>query len=438
MAFLNDKITDIGLPLELSLFTVPPNQVAVEKIYFSECRPVTSFDTTDAPIEITVPNQGNEYIDLRRSRLYVKCKILKVDGTPLAAQEKTGIINVPLQSMWSQIDVYMNGKLVSLNTSYHPWKTYLKLILSDGGDVTDSQLQSQLFFLDDSDMDDPDPYAGSNGGLANRYVYTQQSHIFDLEGPLYEDIFRLDKYLLNGVDLHLKLFRTSSSFVLMSEESTPAYKLQLLDVSFKACMVKVDSGVLINHAEILKETTAKYPLTRTEVKMNTCPKDSGSFIWQNIWSNTLPIKAVFCFVSQTAVNGDYQKNPFNFQNLAEEMALYVNGESLPARPMRMDVGVNKNYVSAYVNLFEASDKWNKDAGLKITRSSFASGYAIFAFNLAPSDLGESYLNLIRQGNVRLEVKFASVTTETLNCLAYAEFPALLENDQSRDIRYTRA
>jgi hypothetical protein len=101
MAFLNEKITDIGLPAELSLFTVPPNQVAVEKIYYSKCRPVTFFDTTDAPIEISVPNQGNEYIDLRCSRLYVKCKTTKADGTALAAQEKKGITNVPLQSMWS-------------------------------------------------------------------------------------------------------------------------------------------------------------------------------------------------------------------------------------------------------------------------------------------------------------------------------------------------
>lgn len=69
MAFLSDKITDIGLPAE---------------IYFSECRPVSSFDTEDAPIEISVPGQGNEYIDLRRSRLYVKCKIVKTDGTALA------------------------------------------------------------------------------------------------------------------------------------------------------------------------------------------------------------------------------------------------------------------------------------------------------------------------------------------------------------------
>ena len=416
---------------------VPPNQVVVDKIYFNECRPVSSFDTEDAPIEITVLGQANEYIDLRRSRLYVKCKIVKSDGSALAAQEKTGIINLPLQTMWSQIDTYMNGKLVSLNTSYYAWKAYLKLLLSSGDDASQSQLQSQLYYPDDDDMDNADAYGGNNSGLNLRYAFTQQSRIFDLEGPLYEDIFRIDKYLVNGVDLHLKLFRNPAAFVLMSKEASPGYKLQLLDVSFKACMVKVDSGILINHAEIMKDKSAKYPLNRTEVKMSTCSLGSGSFIWQNVWSNTLPTKAAFCFISQKAVNGGYEKNPFNFQNLVEEIALYVNGESMPARPMKIDVGTNQNHVTPFVNLFEAAEKWNKDAGLEITRSQFAKGYAIYAFSLAPSDLGEEYLNLVRQGNVRLEVKFAVSTVETLTCLAYAEFPVRLGVDQLRDIKYTK-
>ena len=101
MAYLSDQNTTLGQPAELSIFTLPANQVAIQKIYYSECRPVSSFQSDEAPIEITVPGQGNEYIDLRRSRMYVKCKIVKADGSPLAANEKTGIINLPLQSLWS-------------------------------------------------------------------------------------------------------------------------------------------------------------------------------------------------------------------------------------------------------------------------------------------------------------------------------------------------
>ena len=435
MAFLSDRNKTIAQPAELSIFTAPPNQVAVEKIYFSECRPVSTYNTEDTPVEITIPGQGNEYIDLRRSRLYVKCKIVKSNGDALAAQEKTGIINLPLQTIWSQIDTYMNGKLVSLNTNYYPWKAYLKQILSCGYDADSSQLQSQLFIMDNGNVDDPDAVGGDNGGLLNRYALTSESKVFDMEGPLYEDVFGIDKYIVNGVDIHLKLFRNRAPFIFMSEEANPNYKLELLDIAFKACMVKVDSGVLIQHAQILKETPAVYTFPKTEIKMATCASGSGSFIWQNVWSNNLPSKAYFAFVSQTAVNGSYTKNPFNFQHLVQEIGLYVNGESLPSRPMRL---TSSNFVTAFVNLFEASEKWNKNAGLRITRSNFAKGFCVYCFTISPSDLGEDFIGLVKQGSLRLEIRFQSNTSETLNCLACAEFPALLEIDQSRDVKYTQA
>lgn len=65
------------------------------------------------------------------------------------------------------------------------------------------------------------------------------------------------------------------------------------------------------------------------------------------------LKAYFIFVKQSAFNGDYTKNPFNFLNLAEGMGPYVNGESVPARLMQMDLGANKNYVTPFVNLLDS-------------------------------------------------------------------------------------
>lgn len=66
---------------------------------------------------------------------------------------------------------------------------------------------------------------------------------------------------------------------------------------------------------------------------------------------------------------------------------------------------------------------------------FSEGSAVYVFSLVPSDIGEEYLNLVRQGSVKLDVKFATNKTETLKCLAYAEFPALIEIDQSSTPEY---
>lgn len=284
-------------------------------------------------------------------------------------------------------------------------------------------------------MDDANAYNGGNAGLVLRYGFTEQSKTFELEGNLKEDIFDLDKYLINGVDIYIKLFRSSTPFVVMSAESSAAYKLELLDVVFKVAKVRVDPGVLLNHSKQIESTPVKYTISRNELKMNTIPKGSTEFYWNNIFPQAVPDRIVVALVDQKAVNGDYSANPFNFEHMGvTDVGIYVNGESVPGRPLKTDFSAGQ-YVAAYTRLFEASEKWNSDAGLVISRENFGSGYSLFVFTIDPCGFGEEYLNLIRRGNTRLELKFKEATTKAANALVFATFSSLLEVDKSRDINY---
>lgn len=72
---------------------------------------------------------------------------------------------------------------------------------------------------------------------------------------------------MNGVNLYLKLFKNIT--YLMSVEVKPEYKIELFYVVFKTCMVKIDEGFLLNHANSFENRTTKYPPTQTEITMNS-------------------------------------------------------------------------------------------------------------------------------------------------------------------------
>ena len=131
----------------------------------------------------------------------------------------------------------------------------------------------------------------------------------------------------------------------------------------------------------------------------------------------------------------YTTNPFNFEHFdLTDVGIYVNEESVPGRPLKTDFTL-AHYSSANVRLFEACGKWDQDAGLVITRDNFGSGYSLFICTIDPCGFGEEYLNLIRRGNTRLELKFKQATTKAANALVFATFSSLLEVDKSRDINY---
>ncbi len=63
---------------------------------------------------------------------------------------------------------------------------------------------------------------------------------------------------------------------------------------------------------------------------------SKEFVYDQIFANAVPSKLVVGFVSQTAVNGDYTKNPYHFQNFSvTDVAVYINGQSIPGRPIKI-------------------------------------------------------------------------------------------------------
>ena len=302
-------------------------------------------------------------------------------------------------------------------------------MLSSGKDEQESQLQSQLFMKDD----DPMESLSLNSGFVNRYEFTKESRAFELEGNLLEDTLNLEgKLLINGVDIYMKLFRSSSPFLLMSGETTPKYKVKILDVYFKTARVKLDPGVILNHRNQIREAPAKYVINRSNVIQNVTPKGSTGFHWDGIFPKAIPSKLVFGLLSQTSVNGDYTKNPFNFQHFnMTEVSLKVNGVEIYGTPLTLDFGVNRNYSTAYARLFEISE----NASLNISYTDFGAGYSLLPFSLDHSlDFQEDFINLVKHGNGRLEIRFSTPTTETINCMYYYQSQAILTVDESREVR----
>jgi hypothetical protein len=96
-----------------------------------EYYPISSTLNSDtAPIEFEIKGQGDEYLDLSQSYLQVVCKFTKGDGTDLTGANSTSTpVNNILHSLFSEIDVSLNGKVVTPGTDTYPYKAYLEKTL---------------------------------------------------------------------------------------------------------------------------------------------------------------------------------------------------------------------------------------------------------------------------------------------------------------------
>lgn len=152
---------------QLSIFEPPPTDTTILTREWVEFRPINQISEYSA-LEFNIPPLSTGYMDLQNSRLKIKLRILSPLNTPITEENAVGLTNLPLHSIFSQVDTSLQQTPVSQLGTNYPYKAYIDTLLSTSSENYEVH-QSQLYFKDTSDPDDTDPIKGINIGLFQRY-----------------------------------------------------------------------------------------------------------------------------------------------------------------------------------------------------------------------------------------------------------------------------
>ena len=219
-----------------------------------------------------------------------------------------------------------------------------------------TQLTSQLWYKDTAGHMDAANVDGGNAGLVERHRHIAESRVVDMVGRLHVDLFLQDKFLLNGVDVKIRLVRSKDAFSLMAGGAHTDYKVRIVeDILFPRKAV-LRPTVQMAHIKALAKGTAKYPLRPVDCKVYSIPQGAMSHTHENLFLGTLPKRLILWCIDNDAYNGNYAKNPRNAKNNAiNVLAVYVDGRQVPAKPLQPNFE-NGSYIRSYVNLFSATGK----------------------------------------------------------------------------------
>ena len=417
---------------ELDLFVVPPTQTSIEHGQWVEHNPISSI-TDDGPLQFFISGSGDEYVDLANTELYIRAKITNADGSDIAGDADCAPTNLWLHSMFSQVDVSLNEKLISPSTNTYPYRAFLETVLSYGKEAKESHLTAALWYKDTSTKFDT--CTDANIGYKTRKSIAAKSATIEMMGKLHSDLFMQDKYLLNSVDIKIRLVRSKNGFAIMSPTGGAGFRVKIEDAALFVRKVKISPTVQLAHIKGLEKSTAKYPLRRVECKVFSIPAGHLSVTHENLFLGQTPKRIIVGFCDTDAFNGSYSKNPFNFKNYdLNFLALYVDGKQVPSKPLQPKFK-HGNYIRAYTSLFSGTGQNYSDEGNDIGRLEYPHGYTLYAFNLTADLSDGTHFNLIKQGNLRIEAHFNEALASTINTVVYAEFENILEIDRARNVLF---
>ena len=146
MAFVHEYSSECTKS-ELDLFSVLPTQTSIEAGTYCDYHPLTSV-VDGGPIEFDVAGNGESYLDLSNTYLYVKAKVTRPNGNDLEDANVVAPVNNFLHSLFSQVDIALNGTQITSATNTYPYRAMIESLLSYGTDAKKTQLTSALFFKD--------------------------------------------------------------------------------------------------------------------------------------------------------------------------------------------------------------------------------------------------------------------------------------------------
>ena len=158
-----------------------------------------------------------------KTYLFVEAQIVNTDGSNLDPDTDVGPVNLWMHSLFSDVNVSLNEKLVSPPSSMYPYRAYIETLLSYRPAAKESQLTSVMWYKDTPGQQDK--RTKDNKGFTSRKELTALCKSVQMMGKLHLDLFCQDKYLLNHVDLKIKLRRSRDAFALVADAANYEIKI---------------------------------------------------------------------------------------------------------------------------------------------------------------------------------------------------------------------
>ncbi|XP_069092626.1 uncharacterized protein F54H12.2-like [Pleurodeles waltl] len=336
--------------------------------------------------------------------------------------------------MFNQVYINLDDRLVTQSDNMYTYRAYIESILNYSCEALDTQLSAGLFYKDTHTHFEDTALDGGNDGLKKRASFAAGSRQFDLLGRVHSDLFIQDKLLVNSIDLNIKLNCNKDAFCLISGDAE-RYKLVILSASLFVKREKVSPSVRLAYAEALQLSSAKYTIERVALKIFSIPAGTRLTQQQNLFMGQLPKLIFKGFVDNTAFSGLYTSNPFNFKHYNINYAALVHeGAVIPAKPFTPSFGTS-NFVRGYLGLVSITGKHLCDSGVVVSREGYGSGYTLFAFDLTPDMEDGDLYNLIKNGNLKAEIRFTQALATNVNMIVFSVFDSIIQVNQARQIMF---
>ena len=381
----------------------------------------------DSYLEYIVPPNNLELMDLDSLSLEMKIKVVKQDGSDVDDTSKFTVIDGLGHRIFSRCTIYLNGTPCSNNAFfglYNTIRSYLNMSKDALPGVGRNAFYKDLNTPIDSTITDA-TFANLNS--EEKSIFDDTKKVINFTSPLNLDIGNSDFYLLNGVEVRIRIELSSPQLIINSSESEK-YNYKILSaklwaqkiVPHNSALISLNKSLTNNHAMI------EYIFERPVTKNYVFQKGQSILSLDNVFTGIVPQKMYMFFISQSAINGSYSRNASYLSDCSVgSVRLEINGNTFSS--------LNVSFPSEVSNLFHHTLTNSKTDCNLLTLQLFRKGRTIYSWDLRSSEV-DDVLQVERSGNARISVQTVKPLPKNMIVYVIGLINGLIEIDGLRRVK----
>lgn len=317
-------------------------------------------------------------------------------------------VNMMCQAMWKDIEVKMNGVVITKNANLeYAHKAMFETMLTYGPEALETHMQAEMWDPDDVEdikrmyktWKDKTTYAEKVAAYETKDKTYHQGTSFQRKRKkwaennevtfsmqLHTELNSISSFLPDDMPYTFKFVRNEPSFFLRAPSGLADlenYTIKFTELQLTGTFMKPSPSVLRDYKAFMAKYDCALKTVRTSILTNQISKGYKSFAFNNIFaSDHLPDQIFMGLVDMDAKNGDITKDPFYFDHFdLTECRLQVNNTNLPIELLKPDFDTDQTYARTFRHLYENVSVKTNNAGLSITPERFRWGSTIFGWDL---------------------------------------------------------
>ena len=370
------------------------------------------------------------FLDLSSIGIEFFIKFLGPNGAAVDAATNFVPVNHLLNTLFRSVSIFINDRLIE-SCPYFGYQSFIKSIVTMKSSSIKSRGRLAFLHMDHKGSGIINTYGDDyfkNLNTAEKTWVNRCRTGLHLVGSLFVDIATVDQYLLDDINVKVKLEMNSNNWIINSNAAQPAISIALNDCNLLIDRITPRSNALLALHQTLNKpnTTIDYLFNKTLHRTYSLAPNQTTINLDRPFGSVIPEKLFIVFCDMNSFNGSFTKNGIYFHHeYLQKLQCTINGSSV--------YDMSANFPDDYSELYYESLKTlSLDYDSLLHYDSFNSGRMIVALNFI-SELKEDALELEKSGNLRIQMTFATPRNENRIILLLGETQGIMSIDGERNI-----